>query len=301
MPNFETILYFMKKYVSLAMLFLLMMPFFVQAQQKSNYLNFPTVQDMYAYFRYVPGKKIISGHRGTMEQGLPENSIPAMAAVLKHTPAIFEVDPRLSKDGIPVMVHDATLDRTTTGSGKVADYTFKELKKLRLKDKQGNKTKHKINTLEEMILWAKGKTILNLDKKDLPMEMTAEIIRKHNAYAWVWVTVHNVEQARFYLDKNPQQYLSMHIKTAKDLEAFKASGLPYDRMIVYIGPEIKESNQAMYDFFKEKGVLCMISTAPTYDKLESKAERAAKYRAVFADGATVLESDLPIEVSQAIR
>jgi len=200
-----------------------------------------------------------------------------------------------------VMVHDATLDRTTTGTGKVIDYTWAELKKLKLKDKQGQATKYKINTLDEMIVWAKGKTILNLDKKDLPMEMTAEIIKKHDAYAWVWVTVHNVEQAKFYLEKNPKQYLSMHIKTQQDLEKFVQSGLPFNRMIVYIGPEIKAANQDMYKFFHEKGVMCMISSAPTYDKLPTKEERAAKFRAVFADGASILESDLPIEVSQALK
>ncbi|MBD1434747.1 glycerophosphodiester phosphodiesterase family protein [Sphingobacterium sp. DN00404] len=269
--------------------------------QKLHKLNFNNMEEMYAYFEYAPDKKIISGHRGTIEKGLPENSIVAMKAVLKHTPAIFEIDPRLSKDGLAVMVHDATLDRTTTGTGKVSDYTWKELKKLRLKDHQGNPTKYRINTLDEMIKWAKGKTVLNLDKKDLPLEVTAEIIRKHNAYKWVWVTVHNVEQARFYLDKNPNQYLSMHIKDEKSLEEFKASGLPYDRMIVYIGPEIKEANQVMYDFFKSKGVMCMISSAPTYYKLPTKEERAEKYRAIFVDGAAVLESDLPIEVSEAIN
>lgn len=269
--------------------------------QNLHKLNFKTVEEMYDYFKYAPGKKVISGHRGTIEEHMPENSIAAMEAVLRHTPAIFEIDPRLTKDAVPVMVHDATLERTTTGSGKVADFTWKELQQLKLKDHKGNPTKYKINTLEEMILWAKGKTILNLDKKDLPMEMTAEIIRKHNAYAWVWVTVHNVEQAKFYLDKNPKQYLSMHIRSKEDLDAFKASGLPFDRMIVYIGPEIKPANQEMYQFFREKGVMCMISSAPTYDKLPSVEERAEKYRAVFEDGAAVLESDLPIEVSKAIK
>jgi len=269
--------------------------------QKLHKLNFKDVEEMYSYFKYAPGKKIISGHRGTIEDQMPENSIPSMQKVLQNTVAIFEVDPRLTKDSIPVMVHDATLERTTTGHGKVADFTWKELQGLKLKDHKGNPTKYKINTLDEMIKWAKGKTILNLDKKDLPMEMTAEIIRKHNAYAWVWVTVHNVEQAKFYLEKNPKQYMSMHIRTKEQLEAFKSSGLPYDRMIVYIGPDIKSSNQEFYDFFKEKGVMCMISTAPTYDKLPTGAERAEKYRAVFADGATVLESDMPIEVSKAIK
>jgi len=273
-------------------------PVFAQHLHK---LDFKNVEEMYDYFKYESGKKVISGHRGTIEDQMPENSIPSMEAVLKQTPAIFEIDPRLTKDGVPVMVHDPNLDRTTTGTGKVIDFTWKELQKLNLKDHKGNPTKYKINTLDEMIKWAKGKTILNLDKKDLPLEMTAEIIRKHNAYAWVWVTVHNVEQAKFYLDKNPKQYLSMHIRTKEELEAFKESGLPYNRMIVYIGPEIKASNQEMYSFFKEKGVLCMISSAPTYDKLSTVEERAEKYRAVFADGATVLESDLPIEVSKAIK
>lgn len=86
--------------------------------QKLHNLSFKNVEDMYAYFTYAKGKKIISGHRGTKENGIPENSIISMQEVLKHTPAIFEIDPRLTKDGVPVMVHDATLDRTTTGKEK---------------------------------------------------------------------------------------------------------------------------------------------------------------------------------------
>lgn len=269
--------------------------------QNSHKISFTTVEEMYNFFKYSPGKKIISGHRGTIENGLPENSIVGMEEVLKHTPAIFEVDPRLSKDSVAVMVHDVTLDRTTTGSGKVMDYTWKELKKLKLKDKQGNITKYKINTLDEMIKWAKGKTILNLDKKDLPLEATAEIIRKHDAYNWVWVTVHNVEQAKFFLDKNPKQYMSMHIRSKEALDKFVNSGLPFDRMIVYIGPEIKEQNKMLYEFLNKKGVMCMISSASSYDKLPSSTERAKKYHAVFADGASILETDMPIEVNKAIK
>ncbi|SUJ03586.1 Glycerophosphoryl diester phosphodiesterase [Sphingobacterium spiritivorum] len=269
--------------------------------QKLHTQNYKTVADMYKAFQYAPGKKIISGHRGTIEQGLPENSIPAFEAVLRHAPAIFEIDPRLTKDSIAVLLHDADLERVTNGKGKVSDYTWKDLKKLKLKDHAGNVTPYRINTLDEVIEWAKGKTILNLDKKDLPMEMTAGIIKKHNAYNWVWVTVHHVDQAKFYLEKNPNQYMSMHIKDQSALDKFKSSGLPYNRMIVYIGPEIKEANQQMYAFFHAKGVMCMISTAPTYDKLSSKEARAERYRAVFEDGASILESDRPVEVAQALR
>ena len=273
---------------------------YISIVQNSNYFKFNSVDEMYSYFNYNSNNLIISGHRGTIDQDLPENSIVAMQEVLKHTKAIFEVDPRLSKDSVAVMVHDHILDRTTTGKGKVIDYTWEDLQKLKLKDAKGNVTPYTIPTLEEMIIWAKGKTILNLDKKDLPLEKTAEIIRKHDAYAWVWVTVHDVAQAKFYLDRNPKQYLSMHIRSQQALEAFKNSGLPYDRMIVYVGADLTDENLAIIEFMRSKGVMCMVSTASTYDKLPNKEDRAEKYRSMFVGGARVLESDFPIEVSQSI-
>ena len=268
--------------------------------QKIHSLQFESPQAMRDYFTYSVEKKMVSGHRGTIEAGLPENSIAGFEAVLQKTPAIFEVDPRYTKDSVVILMHDATLDRTTNGKGKVSDYTWDELRKLKLRDRAGNITRYGINTLDEVIQWAKGKTILNLDKKDLALAATAAILKKHNAYSWVWVTVHNIEQARYYLEQNPEQYMSMHIKDQAALEKFETSGLPYNRMIVYIGPELKDSNQAMYQFFNSRGVMCMISSAPTYDKLKTKAERAEKYKAIFAEGASILESDFPIEVGATL-
>src|SRR5690606_30935720 len=123
-----------------------------------------------------------------VEQGLPENSIAGMEGGLRHTPAFFEIDPRLTKDSVIVLMHDATLDRTTNGTGKLADYTWAEVQQLRLKDRDGNVTSYGIPTLDEVIEWARGKTVLNLDQKDVPIELSAEIIRKHNAYSFVMVT-----------------------------------------------------------------------------------------------------------------
>lgn len=268
--------------------------------QQLHHLSFGNAKEMHRYFKVTDSLHIISGHRGTIEAGMPENSIAAMEAVLQRTPAIFEVDPRLTKDSVAVMHHDATMERTTTGEGLLREHSYAELKDIRLKDAMGKPTAYSINTLDEMIAWAKGKTVLNLDKKDLPLAMTAAIIKKHQAYAWVWVTVHNVQEARFFLEQHPEQFISMHIKSKKALADFVASGLPFDRMIVYIGSQLKDSNVDMYRFFNEKGVMCMISTAPSYDKLTDDTDRAKQYKAVFSQGASILESDLPITVSQVI-
>ncbi len=269
-------------------------------EQALHRLDFKSPKQLHRFFKYKKGKTVISGHRGTVEQGLTENSIEGMEAVLRHTPAFFEIDPRLTKDGVVVLLHDATLDRTTTGAGKLADHTWQEVQQLRLKDRDGNATGYRIPTLDDAIEWARGKTVLNLDHKDLPLEQTAEIIRKHDAYAFVMVTVHSPEEARYYLDQNSNQMLSAHILTTEKFQEYKAAGIPFNRMIAYIGPKIKPENQELYRLLHAEGVMCMISSAPTYDKLETKEARAEAYRAIFADGATILESDLPIEVAEAL-
>ena len=266
-----------------------------------HYLNFQTPADLHQFFTYKEGAAIVSGHRGSIENGLPENSIEGMEAVLQHTPAFFEIDPRLTKDSVVVLMHDATLDRTTTGTGKLSDYTWAELRQLRLKDRAGNVTPYKIPTLDEVIEWARGKTVLNLDQKDLSVELSAEIIRKHDAYSFVMVTVHSPEQAKFYLDRNSDQMLSAHILTPDAFEAYRAADVPFNRMIAYIGPEVKAGNQQLYRLLNSEGVMCMISAAPTYDKLPGQEERADAYRSIFADGASILESDLPMEVGETLH
>ncbi len=287
--------------LSIASLFTLAAGACVDDSTNLHRLDFKTPAELHQFFAYQEGSTIISGHRGTVEHGLAENSIAGMEAVLQHTPAFFEIDPRLTKDSVVVLMHDKTLDRTTNGTGNVADHTWAELQQLRLKDRDGNVTPYGIPTLDEVIEWARGKTVLNLDQKDVPVELSADIIRKHDAYSFVMVTVHSPEQAQFYLNQNSDQMLSAHIKTPAVFEAYRAAGIPFNRMIAYIGPDVKPENQEMYQLLHAQGVMCMISAAPTYDKLPSAGERAEAYRAVFADGASILESDLPIEVGKAVE
>ena len=273
--------------------------------QKAKYLytlNLKTPADLHGFFKYT-GQDIplISGHRGGTTKGFPENCIATFENTLRYTPAFFEIDPRLTKDSLIVLMHDATLDRTTTGSGKVSDYTWAELKQLKLKDAEGNITEHRIPTLDEVIQWSKGKTIINLDKKDVPLAMTARKLKEHQADTYVMLTVHNAQQARFYYDDNPNRMFSAFIRTKKEFEDFEKSGVPWSRIMAYVGPTNKPENKELYDLLHARGVMCMISAAPTYDKLPDPAARRMAYRETFQSGADVLESDLPIEAAAAVQ
>jgi len=272
-----------------------------EAQTEINVLQFKNTKEFQQYFKHT-GKDmpVISGHRGGTTTGYPENCVATFENTLKYTPAFFEIDPRLTKDSVIVLMHDETLDRTTTGKGKVSDYTFAELERFRLKDPQGNITDYKIPTLREVILWSKGKTVLNLDHKDVPLEMTAKILKECKNEE-VMLTVHNAQQARFYYQNNPANMMSAFVLTKEAFYTYEKAGIPWKNMIAYIGPKNKPENKELLELLHAKGVMCMISAAPSYDKLKGLVERANHYRETFAMGADILESDLPIEVAEAIK
>lgn len=71
---------------------------------------------------------IIIGHRGARATR-PENTIAALREGSRWADYV-EVDVRISRDSVPVVIHDPTLDRTTNGTGFVRDYTLPELKRL---------------------------------------------------------------------------------------------------------------------------------------------------------------------------
>src|SRR2546427_726744 len=72
---------------------------------------------------------LIIAHRGDSAH-VPENTLAAFAAALEEGADLVEFDVQLTKDGQVVVIHDATVDRTTTGRGRVRDLTLAEIRVL---------------------------------------------------------------------------------------------------------------------------------------------------------------------------
>jgi len=240
----------------------------------SNYISFKNIEEGHNYFAYrADGGILVSGHRGGREVGYPENSLEGFQNVLNQMAVFFEIDPRLSKDSVIVLMHDATLDRTTNATGNLSDYTWEELQSVRLKDSEGNVTSAKIPTLEEAIIWSNGKTVINLDKKDVPFHMIVALIKKHNAEKHVMLTVHTGAQARYYFDRLPGIMMSVFARNDKEYEDLSICGVPWVNMIAYVGPTIDDSNKHIVEKLRSNGVRCMVSYAPTHDRLQTAGER----------------------------
>ena len=107
---------------------------------------------------------LVVAHRGNWRSNAPENSLAAIDSAIQMKVDVVELDVWRTKDGQLVLMHDKTVDRTTNGTGKIADLTLAEIKQLRLKDHSGNLTVHTVPTLEEGLRLAKGKIMVNVDK-----------------------------------------------------------------------------------------------------------------------------------------
>ena len=114
-------------------------------------------------FQNNPEQILVAAHRATNEY-YPENSLAAIKESIRIGVDIVELDIRQSKDGVLLIMHDRTLDRTTNGSGNVADFSLDQLKELRLLFKDSITTE-RIPTLKEVLKLTKGKVLLDIDFK----------------------------------------------------------------------------------------------------------------------------------------
>ncbi|MBW8320426.1 MAG: glycerophosphodiester phosphodiesterase family protein, partial [Rhizobium sp.] len=119
---------------------------------------------------------VVAHRAGWKENGQVVRAENSKAAI-DHAAAIgvemVELDVRRSRDGVLVVMHDETLERTTTCRGKVADLTLAALKACRLiVEGTGIITDETMPTLAEMLIHARGRILINIDNKLEPEDLT---------------------------------------------------------------------------------------------------------------------------------
>lgn len=97
-------------------------------------------------------------HRGYPVK-YPENTLSSFQAAIDLGFTHMELDVHLSKDGIPVVMHDHTIDRMTDGTGEIRNYTFDELQLFTVGKEE------RIPSLEEVLFMAKDKIIVSIELK----------------------------------------------------------------------------------------------------------------------------------------
>ena len=269
-------------------------------------------EEFQSYFRYVPGRDIIiSAHRGGMQEGYPENCIASCEKTLSMMPTFFEIDFSFTKDSVMVLMHDLTIDRTTTGKGLVADYTYDELRRLNLVDRDGKVTPYRIPRLKDVLEWGKDKVVFNFDNKYINTKGVSDEVRRASLDYYIrqlrpggeWSMYHNImlsvrsiEEALYYWNHGIRNVMfCVEISSMEHFRAYDASPIPWKYIMAYIRLAVNPELQQVYDLLHAEGVMTMTSITGSSDKVKNPHDRRVAYMRELLAEPDIIETDYPSE------
>lgn len=246
---------------------------------------------------------LVSAHRGRAMPDAPENSLSGLQAAWDAGIRLMEVDVATTGDGVPVLLHDDTLDRTTTGEGPLHAVTLAHLKTCRLKDPRGNVLAESVPTLTEALQWARhAGAALQLDIK--PRTRVDDVIRTVRAEGMngqVIIVTYRLSAAMYVHRLDPKVMISVPIRSTKDLITLKRRGFNLSRLIAWTGT--REPDPSLWAALRKHGVEAAFGTSgrarQRLDDVFAMDGNPSEYADLVRQGVTVVASD-KAEVAQGV-
>ncbi len=172
-------------------------------------------------------------HRGASAER-PENTLAAMRRAIEVGATAVEVDVRTTKDGRLVVLHDATLDRTTDGEGALGDASFAELREVDAGSWfDGKYAGERVPSLDEVLAQCKGRVDVLLDLKEDGSGFLGKVVasvREHGDEARTIVGVRSVQQAKRVRELLPKARQLGLMAKPDEIEAYAAAGVETIRL-----------------------------------------------------------------------
>lgn len=249
---------------------------------------------------------VVACHRGDW-RNYPENSIPAIESIIRMGADIMELDLKLTKDSVLVLSHDWTIDRCTTGKGRVSDYTLDELKQFRLRRAHGVATDSlHICTLREALECCKDRICVNVDQGyeyyDMVLAITEELgvtdqilIKGKHSVATVAEKMASHEHNMMYMpiidiQKEQGQKLFQEYMDTKTVP------LAYEVCWKKLTPEVSDCFKKVVESGSKLWVNTIWGSLCGYlddDKALDCGDPAEVYDQVIALGASMIQTDRP--------
>ncbi len=258
------------------------------SEQKEPSIKYPFLEENFNK------QKTISAHRGGgFKAGYPENAIASFQYAIDCCNAWIECDVRKTKDDVLILMHDESLDRTTTGTGLVHQKTWDEIKNLYLVDAEGNKTKFHPPSLAHVLEWneTKGHTVLTLDiKPDVKYEQISDLLHKYKQIDNCIAITYSLNQAKVLHRIDPSIVISLPIRGMGEWERFLKAEIPFDRTIAFTGT--RRSSDELYETLDKNNIASIFGTLGNIDR-QAKSRGNQVYKDLFDQGVDVISTDRP--------
>jgi len=197
-------------------------------------------QPLFPFSTDHPKHLLICAHRGRLNRTELENSLSVMRHTYKSGVKMVEFDLRRSADGQIFLLHDATLDRTTDVTGKISQYSSKQLQSTMQRDPVSGKPIEPLTRFDDLLTWARTNDILLMvDLKDTPPAEAMKSIRKYGLVHRVILLTFDPETAKAALAAAPDVQVSLLVHTRREIDSAIASaqGHPLALYLPMMGDE----------------------------------------------------------------
>jgi glycerophosphoryl diester phosphodiesterase len=230
---------------------------------------------------------LVAAHRAAHDI-FPENSLAAIERAIVLGVDIIEIDVRLTRDGVPILMHDDTVDRMTDGTGKVRELTFAQVRELHMKGRDGAPSDHRVPTLSEALRVARGRVLVDLDLKTTAIEPVISRVLETGTIDQVLLFNGNYE------------VLQQFLKIAPDALVFPRAHSTEQAMVASstLRPEAIHIDEGFNtDATHQAGLASdsrlWINALGDPDKLVAQGKAAEGINPLLAHGASIIQTDYP--------
>ncbi|MCE7067036.1 glycerophosphodiester phosphodiesterase family protein [Dyadobacter sp. CY326] len=243
----------------------------------------------------------IAAHRGGLYDQFPESAMSLFdftADAFKNDTVFLEIDLRKSKDGTFYLMHDATVDRTTTGKGLVENLSDEYLNALYLKTKDGKTTTEHIPTFTEMLKFIRHRNVnLMLDIKAPVHREVLEQVKKSRLENRMLVLTFKDEITAEVASASQDVFMSALIETPQAWENFKQIPVQSGKRIAYI---TNRTPASFISTLRKERVLIMADVSEDLRNGGKPLQTEGYREKVKNQDLDILISDFPIEAREAL-
>lgn len=238
---------------------------------------------------------LVAAHRGA-HMGNFENSIASSLKAIELGVDIIEVDVKTTKDGHLILMHDSSIDRTTTGTGQVEELTLAEIKAFKLKAPYGRISKESVPTFEEFLKVVKGKIMIDVDMKTDNVKGILKAV--HEA---------GIEKEVFYFDNDYDQLdLIKQLDKSAQLMPRAYSLQMADSALVKFAPQVvhidsKFNTKEVGDLLQKNKARIWINTLGEKDAHIRYGSGEEMLQELIKHGANIIQTDEPEMLLELLR
>ncbi|MDN3619510.1 glycerophosphodiester phosphodiesterase family protein [Polaribacter undariae] len=247
-------------------------------------------------FKNVTSNSIlVAAHRGA-HMGNFENSIESSLKSIELGVDIIEVDVKTTKDGHLILMHDGSIDRTTTGTGKVEELTLAEIRSFKLKAPYGRVSKESVPTFEDFLKVVKGKIMVDVDMKTGNVEGLVKAVNEFGNKNEVFYFDNDYDQLDRIklLDKTAQL-----MPRAYSLQMADSAVVKFSPKVVHIDTGF--NTKEVGDLLKENNARIWINTLGEKDAEIRYGSGEKIIEELIKNGANIIQTDEPEMLLELLR